>query len=37
VSDRSYFLSVAGISLSTVFVLLILTSGSLHFVVGPCE
>ena len=37
VSDRSYFLSVAGISLSAIFALLILTSGSLHFIVGPCE
>ena len=37
VSDRSYFLSVTGISMSAVFALLILTSGALHFIVGPCE
>ena len=37
VVDRSHFLAVAGISLNALFALLILTSGSLHFIVGPCE
>lgn len=37
VPDRSYFLAIAGIGLNAVFVLLIVTSGLLHFIVGPCE
>jgi hypothetical protein len=35
--DRSYFLALAGIGLGAFFALLILTAGSLHFIVGPCE
>jgi hypothetical protein len=37
VVDRSYFLAVAGLWLNALFALLILTSGSLHFIVSPCE
>jgi hypothetical protein len=37
VIDRSYFLAVAGLWLNALFALLVLTSGSLHFVVNPCE
>ena len=37
VPDRSYFLAVAGIGLGALSALVILTSGSLHFIVGPCE
>jgi hypothetical protein len=37
VVDRSYFLAVTGIGLNALFVLLILTSGALPFIVGPCE
>jgi hypothetical protein len=37
VVDRSYFLAVAGLWLNALFALLVLTSGSLHFIVGPCE
>jgi hypothetical protein len=37
VADRSYFLAVAGLWVNAVFTLLIVTSGSLHFIVSPCE
>ena len=37
VVDRNLFLAVAGLSLNALFVLLILTAGSLHGLVSPCE
>ena len=37
VVDRSYFLAVAGLCLSALFGLVVLTGGALHFIVSPCE
>jgi hypothetical protein len=37
VVDRSYFLAAAGIGVSALCALLIVTGGALHFIVGPCE
>jgi hypothetical protein len=35
--DRSYFLAVAGLSMSAVFLLLILTSFAPRYFLSPCE
>ncbi len=36
-ADRSYFLAVSGLWLNALFLLLILTSSALPFLVNPCQ